>query len=208
MKRRTITTVVIASVLGVAIIGGGTWVVVNTMDTSFRIAAAPTAVPTSSAPADEDAARKAAAEKAIAGKHLGDELQKQQADAVKAYFEGDAWAYTTMDGHTLLVSRSQPLPENVSADAGRKMTAAAHASADRGDTVNAAVEQKAKQLTYETGRNVVVVVKVYTWLGAAAESKGWTWMTTAGQGQQYDTADAAVAASRAAKPDVEIIVSQ
>ncbi|WP_285117328.1 hypothetical protein [Leifsonia sp. fls2-241-R2A-40a] len=178
------------------------------MDDSFRVGASePTATPVAT-PIDEDTGRRTAAEKAVAGKRIGDELTKEQADAVKAYFDGDSVDYTTIDGKSLLVSRSQPLPENVKVDAGKKVAAAAQASAAANDPSNLAVEKAQQTIAYETGRPVVVVAHVYT-ANAAGDAYEWTWLSLA-LGGQHPFADAAsaIAATQAAKPGVEIIVSQ
>ncbi|MBO1737209.1 hypothetical protein [Leifsonia sp. TF02-11] len=215
MPRRRTLIVTSVAVVAVAAIGVGVWAFTDTLNASLHIAGGPTAAaektPTAApTPVDEEAAAKLAAETAARGLTVGTVLTPDQAKVIGHYWQGNLIPYKMADGSQVLISRDQPLPENVKADAGRKVTAAANESANSGDTLNGAVEQESKKISYATGHQVIVVAHVFTALAPAFETTGWTWMTTLGDGAQFGDAATAAAAVQSVAPakGAEIIVSQ
>lgn len=214
-KRLIITSTSV--VAGIAVIGGATIFAINGINNGMNIQSGAVATSTSTpkatqsaAPVDEDAQKAADAEKATAGKKVGDELTAEQAAAVSKNWEGTAIAYKLADGKFILIDRNQPLPETVKADAGAKVTAAAQASAAAGDTMNGGLDKTKNIIVSSTGHSVVVVAHVNTFLAPDFETKGWTWVSSAiGAKTQFPDAASAVAASQSfATGGVEIIVAQ
>jgi hypothetical protein len=211
LKRRTTITIIAVSA-AVVVAGIGTWSVTGSMDEALhvgggKVVAAPTPVAT---PVDEQEASKVAAENAAKGVAVGAALAPDQAKAIGHYWQGSLLAYKMADGSQVLIARDQPLPDNVKADAGKKLAAKADASAATGDTYNALVVAEQKTLSYETGHTVEVVFNAYVGLAPAFETKGRVWITTAlGGDAQFPSSANALAAARAkVGTTAEIIVGE
>lgn len=212
-RRRTVAIATTSAVLAIGLLGGGALAVAGSMNDSFHIAGgtpvkgAPTAAPT---PVDEEEAAKVAAAKAASGLAIGATLTADQAQAISHYWQGPQMAYKLVDGTQVLIARDQPLPENVKVDAGKVLAGTADAAAAAGDNSGAALEQKKKDLEYSLGHHVSIVVYAYLALAPAFESFGRAWISNEfGGGQQYSSAEEALAAVRAkVGPTAEIIMGR
>jgi hypothetical protein len=213
-NKRTVIITTTSIVAGAALIAGAGIFVVNGINNGISIkpAAVSTSTPkaTPAAPVDEDAQKAADAEKATAGKKVGDELTAAEAAAVSKNFNGTQLAYKTANGSFILIDRNQPLPETVKADAGAKVSGAANASAAASDTSNSKVAGEQKSLEYATGHKLIIVFKAFVALAPSYETTGTVWISTAlGGDTQFADAASAVAASQAAAGagGAEIVVS-
>jgi hypothetical protein len=154
-------------------------------------APAPTRTPT------PEEAVSLAAKKAIEGKSIGDLLSQTEAAAVQRNWQGDEMAYKNLDGTFTLIARTKPLPDSAKADVDRRVSAAANEAKNSGDPLNATVNLAMKQIETDTGRNILFVSRIYTFVGPTYEYEGWTWVVPKiGDGRQYPSADTALAAAQ------------
>jgi len=164
----------------------------------------PTAAPT---PVDEEEAAKLAAETAAKGLTVGAVLTTEQARAISHYWQGRLLPYKMADGSQVLIARDQPLPENVKADAGKKLTAAAQAGAAQGDPINGPLIPAMKTVGFEVGHPVKCITYLKTYVGPDYEHEDWIWMNGT-DGVTYDSAQAAIEGLGPLPAGTEVIVSQ
>jgi hypothetical protein len=152
------------------------------------------------------------AKDAIRGKQIGDALTPEQAQAVQHNWQGNDVAYQNVDGSFTLVDRTAPLPDNVKADVCARVNGAAQQSKQNHDPVNNAVSAAMKSASTAAGRNIVFVVRAYTFTVASGGNyEAWVWLVPIiGDGRQYgdDLQSAQVAANQYASrlDDTEVLI--